>query len=169
MLACSQSSSEMAHGLMTFLQMQFYSDRISHHVFIPLLSGPEVKKLFACSTQLSIKFFPLINVKMPTIVGILTFISRKNSILCLSEPNKSQNSWYFYTYEHLKFHAQLSWAWKKFHNLGARLSLQQIHDKTLYQCQWRLPNSDAAHYYDLLVKLEKHCSLSYSRAPDKKG
>ena len=26
-------------------------------------------------------FFPLINVKMPTIIGILTFISRK--ILCL--------------------------------------------------------------------------------------
>ena len=28
-------------------------------------------------------------------------------------------SWYFYTYEHLKFHAQLSWAWKKFYYLGA--------------------------------------------------
>ena len=26
-------------------------------------------------------FFPLINVKMPTIVGILTFISRKNVML----------------------------------------------------------------------------------------
>ena len=26
-------------------------------------------------------FFPLINVKMPTIVGILTFMSRKNFIL----------------------------------------------------------------------------------------
>ena len=31
---------------------------------------PEVIKLFSCSTQLSIKFFLLINVKMPTIVGI---------------------------------------------------------------------------------------------------
>ena len=30
--------------------------------------------------------FPLINVKMPTVVGILTFMSRKNSILELSEP-----------------------------------------------------------------------------------
>ena len=30
-----------------------------------------------------------INVKMPTIVGILTFMSRKNSILGLSEPKKS--------------------------------------------------------------------------------
>ena len=50
--------------------------------------GSEVIKLFSCSTQLSMKFFLLINVKMPTIVGILTFMSRKNSILSLSEPEK---------------------------------------------------------------------------------
>ena len=43
--------------------------------------GPEVIKIFSCSTQLSMKFFLLVNVKMPTIVGILTFISRKNSVL----------------------------------------------------------------------------------------
>ena len=42
-----------------------------------LRSGPEVVKLFSCSTQLSIIFFLLINVKMPTIVGILTFMSGK--------------------------------------------------------------------------------------------
>ena len=36
------------------------------------ISGPEVIKLFSCSTQLSMKLSPLINVKMPTIVGILT-------------------------------------------------------------------------------------------------
>ena len=54
------------------------------------------------------KFLPLINVKMPTIVGILTFISRTNSILGLPEPEKSCLPWYVYTYEHLKFHAQLS-------------------------------------------------------------
>ena len=38
-------------------------------------AGPEVIKLFSYSTQLSTKFILLINVKMPTIVGILTFIS----------------------------------------------------------------------------------------------
>ena len=38
-------------------------------------AGPEVIKLFSCSTQLSTKFILLINVKMPTIVDILTFIS----------------------------------------------------------------------------------------------
>ena len=51
--------------------------------------GPEVIKLFSCSTQLSIKIFQLTNVKMPTIVGILTFMCGKNSILGLFEPKKS--------------------------------------------------------------------------------
>ena len=58
--------------------------------------GPEVVKPFSCLTQLSVEFLmlisikisrmlclPLINVKMPTIVGILTFMSRK--ISCLIE------------------------------------------------------------------------------------
>ena len=53
-------------------------------------SGPKVIKLFSCSTQLSMKFFLLINVKMPTIVGILTLMSGKNSILDLSEPKKAE-------------------------------------------------------------------------------
>ena len=39
--------------------------------------GPEVIKLFSCSTQLSMKFSLLINMKMPTIVGIFMFISRE--------------------------------------------------------------------------------------------
>ena len=49
---------------------------------------PEVIKNTSCSTQLSMKFFLLINVKMPTIVGIFTFMSRKNNILGLSELEK---------------------------------------------------------------------------------
>ena len=76
------------------------------------------------------KFFLLINVKMPTTVGILTILSGKNSILGLSEPEKCCISWYFYTYEHLKFHAQLSWACKKFYNLGA--SMQDVNDVTCH-------------------------------------
>ena len=42
-------------------------------------SGPEVIKLFSSSTQLSTKFILLINVKKPTTVGILTFISMINT------------------------------------------------------------------------------------------
>ena len=41
-------------------------------------SGPEVIKLFSCSAQLRLKYILLINVQVPTIVGILTFISRIN-------------------------------------------------------------------------------------------
>ena len=42
-------------------------------------AGPKVIKLCSYSTQLSMKFILLINVKMPTIVGILTFISMINT------------------------------------------------------------------------------------------
>ena len=51
-------------------------------------TGFEVIKVFSCSTQLSMEFSLLINVKMPTMVGILTFVSRKNSILGLYDPEK---------------------------------------------------------------------------------
>ena len=70
--------------------------------------GPEVIKLFSCSAQLRLKFILLINVKMPTIVGILTFISRINYQILRYEPVFSTNFDYFSIYEQLKFHAQLS-------------------------------------------------------------
>ena len=57
--------------------------------------------------MLSMNFFLLVNVKMPTIGGILTFMSKKNSTIGLSEPEKCWISCYFYTYELLKF--MLSW------------------------------------------------------------
>ena len=38
-------------------------------------TGPEVIKLFSCSTQLSMKISLLINMKMPTIVGMKMKIS----------------------------------------------------------------------------------------------
>ena len=71
-------------------------------------SDPEVLKLFSCSTQLSKKFNLLINVKMPTIVGILIFISMINTT---SERPKARNFFiceYFSLYQQLEFHAQLS-------------------------------------------------------------
>ena len=66
--------------------------------------SPEVIKKFSCSTWLSM----LINVKVPTIVGILTFMGRINTT---SERLKARNIFicqYFSFYEQLKFHAQLS-------------------------------------------------------------
>ena len=81
---------------------------------------PKVIKLFSCSTQLSTIFILLINVKMLTIVGILTFIIMINTT---SERLKARFNffiwWYLSFYEQLKFCAQLSWAWK-FYNLRAR-------------------------------------------------
>ena len=74
---------------------------------------------FLCSTQLSMKFILLINVQMPTIVDILTLISKIN---ITNEILRARNFFicrYFSFYERLKFHAQLSWAWKKFYNLAA--------------------------------------------------
>ena len=81
------------------------------------MPGPEVIQLFPCPTQLSTRFILLINVKMPTTVGILTSISMINTA---SERHKASNFFiyrYFSTYEQLKFRAQLSWARKKFYNL----------------------------------------------------
>ena len=63
---------------------------------------------------------------MPTIVGILKFISMINTI---SERLKARNLFicrYFSFYEQLKFCAQLSWAWKKFYNLEAWLYKNQM-------------------------------------------
>ena len=46
------------------------------YVWLPLY---EVIKLFSYSTQLGTEFILLINVKMPTTVGILTFVSMINT------------------------------------------------------------------------------------------
>ena len=49
-------------------------------------------KYYSCSTQLSMKFILLINVKMPSIVGILTFLSW---IVTTSEKLKHEKSLFF--------------------------------------------------------------------------
>ena len=53
------------------------------------------------------EIFPAITVKMLTIVGVLTFMNLKNSFIGKSAPEKQLNFFIFYTYEHLKLHAQL--------------------------------------------------------------
>ena len=83
LLSC-QVRSKM-RDMISFICHQLWHEHLSSFRFSP---RPEVIKLFSCSTQLSIKFFLLINIKMPIIVGILRFMSRKNSILSLSEPAK---------------------------------------------------------------------------------
>ena len=67
---------------------------------------PQVYKQIFMLSSTEHEFFLLINVKMPTIVGISTFMSRKTSILGLSEPEKKLNFLIFYGY--LILLAQLS-------------------------------------------------------------
>ena len=53
------------------------------------------------TTQLNLKFILLINVKMPTIVGILTFISR---ITTQSESSKGRKILLIYIFQHFSFY-----------------------------------------------------------------
>ena len=60
---------------------------VLHFLYITFVADLALRLFFvSCSTQLTMKFFLLINVKMPLIVGILTFMSRKNIMLGISEP-----------------------------------------------------------------------------------
>ena len=77
--------------------------------------GPEVIKLFSTDHEI----FPAQKCSNANNGLHFNMNERKNSILGLSEPTKSWITWYFYTYERLKFHAQMSWTWKKFFDLGA--------------------------------------------------
>ena len=70
--------------------------------------GPEVINLFSCSTQLSTKFILLINVKMPTIVGILTFISMIHTASERLKVRQFLICRYFSFHEQLELRAHLS-------------------------------------------------------------
>ena len=71
--------------------------------------GPGVIKLVSCPTQLCMKFILLINVKVPTVVGILTFISMKNTTSERLKARKFFICWYSsFFYEQLRFRVQLS-------------------------------------------------------------
>ena len=69
--------------------------------------APNVIKLISCSAQLTLKIILLVNVKMPTIVGILTFISRLIYCLIGFMPEFLTDFGYSSICELLKFYAQL--------------------------------------------------------------
>ena len=74
---------------------------------LTLSPGPEVIKLFSCSTQLSMKFQLLIKTKVLTNEEVPCF----KSLRCIYHANKCQNAnncWHFKIYEQDKFCAQLS-------------------------------------------------------------
>ena len=73
------------------------STAVSYFLGRQLFPGPKVIELFSSSIQLSVEFILLIDVKMPTSVGILTFISRRNTS---PESLKARNT---YTFQHFSF------------------------------------------------------------------
>ena len=65
-----------------------FADRLENHCILffriqrrkqAVVIGPRGYKLFSCSTQLSMKFSLLIDMKMRTIVGIFISISREKN------------------------------------------------------------------------------------------
>ena len=61
----------------------FFMLNSAEHEILITHKYKKIRKLniFQAQTKPTMLFFLLINVKMPTIVGILTFMSRKNSML----------------------------------------------------------------------------------------
>ena len=69
-----------SHTVTSIGQVPFSMSKHSKSGSVEARSGPEVVKLFFVLNSAEheiMNFFLLINVKMPTIVGILTFMSRK--------------------------------------------------------------------------------------------
>ena len=68
-------------GICELCMFKPYYSQAQSHISVTFtsfhFSWPRGYKPFSCSTQLSMKFFQLINVEMSTIVGISIFMSRK--------------------------------------------------------------------------------------------
>ena len=71
-------------------------------------SGPEVIKLFSCSTQLSMKFVLLINLKLLTILNSFLLNIAQNENFTANKYENANCSWLFHIYKQRNFHAQLS-------------------------------------------------------------
>ena len=81
---------------------------------------PEVIKLFSCSTELSMKLVLLIKLKLLTITNSFLLNIAEHETFSTNKYENANYIWHFHIYKQRKFHAQLSWAWKKFYNLKAR-------------------------------------------------
>ena len=93
--------------------------RVTCQVHTYLRSDPEVIQLFLCINQLSTNSILLINVKMPTTVGILTFISMINTTFSRLKANKSLFVGIL-VFKKVEISCSVESSIKKFYNLGAR-------------------------------------------------
>ena len=109
--------------LMTPLKITMKQSRWLNNTLKP---SSEVIQHYSCSTQLSMKFSLLINMKMPTVVGIFIFISRENfhAQLYFARTNLQL------LVSNLRFISRTNfmhrWAWTKFYNLGAWAKENQL-------------------------------------------
>ena len=117
------------------LLMHVFCCSCSNCVDLVLSPVPKVIKLFPCPTQLSTKFILLINVKISTIVGILTFITMINTT---SKRHKARKN--FFICQYLVFY-YLGWAWNSFITSGfvvycfcVHSSWQAIHRRRVGYC-----------------------------------
>ena len=81
---------------------------MSRLTYMVSYAGIRVVKLFPCSIQLIMPFILLINVKMPTVVGILTFISRMDIVFESFKAGQILVFQHFSFSDQFKFPAQLS-------------------------------------------------------------
>ena len=84
-----------------------------------LKSGPEVIKRFSCSTQLSMKFSLLINLKLLIIANSFLLNIAEHEIFSVNKYENANNRWHFHIYLLRKFQCSAELSMKKFHNLGA--------------------------------------------------
>ena len=71
-------------------------------------SGPALIKLFSCSTQPSMKFALLINLKILTIANSFLLIVAGHENFSANKYENDNYCWHFHISSQRKFHAQLS-------------------------------------------------------------
>ena len=71
-------------------------------------SGPKIIKLFSCSTQLSMKYVLLINLKLLAIAIFFLLNIDEHEIFSANKYENVNYCWHFHIHQQGKFHAQLS-------------------------------------------------------------
>ena len=94
---CSAKSSEASHLCASNEYLQHILSRRSKDniLWIP---GPQVIKLFSCSTQLSMKFFMLINLRLLTIAISLVLNIADHEHFSANKYENANYCWHFYIY-----------------------------------------------------------------------
>ena len=107
-----------------------------------LRPGPKVIKLFSCSTQLSMTFSLLINMKMPTNVGIFYYLqAEKISSSAKVSKNTTIQQLYISSICYLladKFSRSARFSMKKFYNLGDQTIHTIMQHVTFSRCTDRI-------------------------------